>query len=72
MSRLPHIAMAAGSACSNYAGQPLQNHVLTAIGLDQESIACSIRLSVGRDTKAQEALDAAEAIAMTANRYQSL
>ena len=44
----PKLAASAGSACSSALAQP--SHVLTAMGLSQEKVRSSIRLSMGRYT----------------------
>lgn len=52
------VAFSTGSACSSELPEP--SHVLRAIGLDDAAARCSIRLSVGRNTTAEEVARAAE------------
>ncbi|ELR66606.1 Cysteine desulfurase [Photobacterium marinum] len=57
MSKLKNkVALSSGSACNSE--QQLGSHVLSAMGLDEDQIQSSIRLSFGRETTAEE-LDSA-------------
>ena len=67
MKRLPEIAVSSNSACTSARLQP--SHVLGAIGLDEERIRSSIRVSLGRfnteeeiDTAAAQFVETAKAI----------
>jgi len=46
----PHLACSSGSACSN--GAP--SHVLQALGRSRTEAEASLRLSLGRDTTAED------------------
>ena len=46
------VAASNGSACSSGTGKP--SHVLTAMGLDQEGAAGSLRFSLGMETTREE------------------
>lgn len=60
IERLSGVAVSAGSACD--AGHSGLSHVLTAIGLDEPSARCSIRIGLGRGTTARDIATAAERI----------
>lgn len=57
---LPRIMFSAGSACSSTSGEA--SHVLRAIGVSNDMISCSIRLSLGRFTTEAEIVEAAQLI----------
>jgi cysteine desulfurase len=57
---LPDVAVSTGSACNSSAQEP--SHVLRAIGLSDERIRGSIRLSVGRFTTETEVVRAAASL----------
>lgn len=65
MANAPGVAMATGSACSSSAPGP--SHVLKAMGMSSDEAECSIRLSLGRFTTADEidraSRDIADAVA---------
>lgn len=52
MSRMPGLAIAAGSACSS--DKPEPSHVLKAMGLNDRDIKASLRFSLGRFTTLEE------------------
>lgn len=60
LSRLPHVAASAGSAC--HAGQDTPSPVLTAMGVPTPQALTAIRLSLGRWTTADEVDAAADRI----------
>ncbi len=49
---LNHIAVSNGSACSSGKVEP--SHVLLAMGATKEQAECSIRISIGLETKPQD------------------
>jgi cysteine desulfurase len=52
MAGAPNVAVATGSACST--GHPGPSHVLTAMGVDEEQAAGSLRFGLSRFTTAEE------------------
>ncbi len=52
LTQLPDIAMSTGSACTTASLEP--SHVLKALGLSEEAIRSSIRISLGRFTTDEE------------------
>ncbi len=52
MSAVPELCLSTGSACS--AADVAPSHVLTAMGLDRDVVARSLRLAIGRFTSADE------------------
>ena len=52
MSAAPELCLSTGSACS--AADVAPSHVLTAMGLDRDAVARSLRLAIGRFTSADE------------------
>jgi cysteine desulfurase len=61
MAGARNVAIATGSACST--GHPEPSHVLTAMGVDEEQAACSLRFGLSRFTTAEEITTAAALIA---------
>ncbi len=61
MMMMPDIAISNGSACTSSSVEP--SHVLTGMGLDEESAHSSIRVSVGRFTTMDEVKTAGDTIA---------
>ena len=61
MAALPDLALSSGSACSS--ARPEPSHVLRALGLPEERIACSIRIGLGRGNRLEEVERAAARIA---------
>lgn len=61
MMMMPDIAISNGSACTSSSVEP--SHVLTGMGLDEESAHSSIRVSVGRFTTMDEVNTAGDTIA---------
>ena len=51
-STAAHLAISTGSACSSASSEP--SHVLLALGLDPETAATSVRISLGRFTTEQD------------------
>jgi cysteine desulfurase len=56
----PRIAASTGAACTS--GIPEPSHVLRAIGLSPDAVACSVRFSVGRFTTLDEVDAAVDAV----------
>ena len=52
MMLLTNIAMSNGSACTSASLEP--SHVLTALGMDEETAHSSLRFSIGRFTTQEE------------------
>jgi cysteine desulfurase len=67
IAKLPQLAFSTGSACSSALPEP--SHVLTAMGLTQEQAYSSIRISLGKDSKEEEVLFAANELC---NQIQKL
>jgi cysteine desulfurase len=68
MAGAPDIAVATGSACST--GHPGPSHVLTAMGIDEEQAACSLRFGLSRFTTAEEVTAATTLIAGSVARVR--
>ncbi|MEL7025271.1 MAG: cysteine desulfurase family protein [Pseudomonadota bacterium] len=66
LGAMPGVAVSLGSACTSAAPEP--SHVLTAMGLDYESVMGSIRLSFGAPTTEEQALFAADHIGQAVKR----
>ena len=65
MARTPAVGMSTGSACLSSGGTIEPSHVLKAIGLKDDEIKKSLRISVGRFTTAQDIDIAAEHLIRT-------
>ena len=61
MAALPDLALSSGSACSS--ARPEPSHVLRALGLSEDRIACSIRSGLGRCNRLADVERAAARIA---------
>ena len=70
MMMMPDIAISNGSACTSTSVEP--SHVLTGMGLDEESAHSSIRASIGRFTTMGEVKTAGEAIARAVAELRSI
>lgn len=57
---MKRIYISAGSACSTHSGEP--SHVLKAIGLSDEEINSTVRISLSHETTMEEMLECAAAI----------
>ena len=68
MAGAPGVAVSTGSACST--GQPGPSHVLTAMGIDEEQAACSLRFGLSRFTTAEEVTAATTLIAGSVARVR--
>jgi cysteine desulfurase len=68
MAGAPKVALATGSACS--AGHPGPSHVLTAMGVDEEQAACSLRFGLSRFTTAEEVTTAVSLVAASVARVR--
>jgi cysteine desulfurase len=64
LGRLADVALSTGSACNSSAQEP--SHVLRAIGLPPERIRGSVRLSFGRFSQEDDAVEAARSLAAAA------
>lgn len=64
----PTVAIATGSACST--GHPGPSHVLTAMGVNEDQAACSLRFGLSRYTTAQEIASAAALVAASVARVR--
>jgi cysteine desulfurase len=67
---LKDIAVSTGSACTSASMEP--SHVLMALGLDEESAHCSLRLSIGRFTTSEEIDHAAQLISDSVHELRSI
>lgn len=68
MAGAPTVAVATGSACST--GHPGPSHVLTAMGVDEEQAACSLRFGLSRFTTAEEVTAAVSLVAASVARVR--
>jgi len=68
MAGAPKVAVATGSACST--GHPGPSHVLTAMGLDEERAACSLRFGLSRFTTAEEVTTTVSLVAASVARVR--
>lgn len=64
----PSVAIATGSACST--GHPGPSHVLTAMGVDAEQAASSLRFGLSRFTSREDVTTAATVVAASASRVR--
>lgn len=62
-SKLKHIALSSGSACSSDVATA--SHVLTAIGLEDDNIKSSVRIGIGHHNTNLEIAEAAESLIQT-------
>lgn len=67
---LKDIAVSTGSACTSASMEP--SHVLMALGLDEELIHCSLRLSIGRFTTSEEIDHAAQLITDSVHELRTI
>ncbi len=63
------VAAASGAACNSATGEP--SHVLRALGLSDEAIQASLRLSLGRGTTTEDVDRAAAAIVHAVARLRA-
>ncbi len=68
MAGVPAVAIATGSACST--GHPGPSHVLTAMGVDEEQAACSLRFGLSRFTTAEEVTSSVSLVAASVARVR--
>ncbi len=68
MAGAPQVAMATGSACST--GHPGPSHVLSAMGVDEEQAASSVRFGLSRFTTAEEVTAAAALVSSSVARVR--
>lgn len=69
LGAIPQVSVSLGSACTSSAPEP--SHVLSAMGLDYESVMGSIRLSFGAPTSLEDALFAADHIGQAVKRLRA-
>lgn len=70
MMLMPDIAVSNGSACTSKSLEP--SHVLTAIGLDEETAHSSLRFSIGRFTTQEEINQTAKEIVQAVRELRRL
>lgn len=70
MAGAPLVAVATGSACST--GHPGPSHVLTAMGIDAQQAACSLRFGLSRFTTEEEVATAAAMIGASVMRVRRM
>ena len=70
MMMLPSIAISNGSACTSASLEP--SHVLSALGLDEETAYSSLRFSIGRFTTREDIHHSAEQIAKAVNELRQI
>lgn len=70
MMSLNQLAVSSGSACTSASLEP--SHVLRALGLDDQLAHCTLRLSLGRFTSAEEIDQAIHAIKEKVTHLQSI
>jgi cysteine desulfurase len=69
IAKIPHIAVAMGSACTSAIAEP--SHVLKAMGLSDEDSYGSVRFSLGRQTTEEEIIETIEGVSMAVNQLRS-
>ena len=62
------VAVSTGSACTSATPEP--SHVLTALGLSEDAIDCSLRFGIGRFTTVNEVQDAADYLISAAKQLR--
>ena len=70
MMMLTNIAISNGSACTSASLEP--SHVLTALGLDEETAHSSLRFSIGRFTTEEDVHQSSDQIAEAVNELRQL
>ena len=70
MMMLTNIAVSNGSACTSASLEP--SHVLTSLGIDEETAHSSLRFSIGRFTTAEEIRQSASQIAEAVDELRQL
>ena len=70
MMMLTNVAISNGSACTSSSLEP--SHVLTALGLDEETAYSSLRFSIGRFTTKEDIRQSAEQIAQAVSELRLL
>jgi len=68
MAGAPGVEIATGSACST--GHPAPSHILTAMGVDAEQAACSLRFGLSRFTLQEDVTTAATIVGASASRVR--
>ena len=70
MMMLPSIAISNGSACTSASLEP--SHVLTALGIDEETAHSSLRFSIGRFTTREEIREVTKQLARAVDELRRL
>ncbi len=68
IKKIPHLAIAMGSACSSAIAEP--SHVLKAMGLSDEDSYCSVRFSLGKYTTAEEITEVIQDISIAVSEIR--
>lgn len=68
-ARLPHLMLSSGSACTSDNGEP--SYVLRALGHNDRAAEASLRISLGRFTRAEDVATAVEDIVSAVNALRA-
>ena len=70
MMMLSNIAISNGSACTSASVEP--SHVLTALGLDEETAHSTLRFSIGRFTTKEDIRESAKLVTEAVDELRRL